>query len=140
MPRYLVQWEIDIAAASSPYHAARQAFEIMQRPGSSANAFTVIEFDSDGESVPVDLSDPSEQWQEVAKAEGWGVFYGGKGATIQRDDEAETFPDDTDAWRYIWQRMQEGSAPHAAALEHVEEDNPDEYELIREFCEAVANG
>ncbi len=67
-------------------------------------------------------------------AEGWGVFYGADGATIQRDDETGTFADDGAAWRYVWQRMQEGSEPHAAALEHVEVDNPDGFAEIRAFC------
>lgn len=55
MRRYLVTWEIDIFDAASPEDAARKAFEIMQRPGTSATVFDVIEHDSNGEAVRVDL-------------------------------------------------------------------------------------
>ncbi|TAA54603.1 hypothetical protein [Shinella sp. JR1-6] len=61
MARYLVMWEIDVVEACSPRHAARQAFEIMQRPGTTATSFTVIEFDSGGEAVSVDLLDGEDE-------------------------------------------------------------------------------
>ena len=57
MPRYLVQWEIDIEGADSPEDAARQAFAYIQRPGTSANVFDVIEHDSNGEAIRVDLDE-----------------------------------------------------------------------------------
>lgn len=59
MPRYLVQWEIDIDA-DSPEDAARQAFAHMQRPGTTANVFDVIEHDAGGEKVRVDLQEIDE--------------------------------------------------------------------------------
>lgn len=55
MPRYLVGWEIDIEDAVSHEDAARQAFVIMQRPNTSATVFDVIEHDTKGEAVRVDL-------------------------------------------------------------------------------------
>lgn len=56
MPRYLVTWEIDIDA-DSPEDAARLAFAHMQRPGTTANVFDVIEHDTNGEAVRVDLEE-----------------------------------------------------------------------------------
>ncbi|QIG69183.1 hypothetical protein EVB78_149 [Rhizobium phage RHph_N1_15] len=55
--RYFVTWEIDVEDADSPEDAARIAAEIMQRPGTTANVFKVIEFDSTGEAVTVDLEE-----------------------------------------------------------------------------------
>ena len=49
---YRILWEIDLDA-DSPRAAARLAWEIMQRPGSTANVFTVI--DSRGQRTQVDL-------------------------------------------------------------------------------------
>ena len=60
MPRYLVTWEIDIEDAVSPEDAARQAFAIVQRPGTSATVFDVIEHDTNGEAVRVDLLEENE--------------------------------------------------------------------------------
>lgn len=59
MPSYLVTWEIDIFDAASPREAAEQAFAHMQRPGTMATAFKVIEHDSGGDAVSVDLLDSS---------------------------------------------------------------------------------
>lgn len=60
MPHYLVQWDIDIVG-SSPLDAARQAFEIMQRPGTTATCFKVIEYDGGGEAVSVDLLESEDE-------------------------------------------------------------------------------
>lgn len=59
MPSYFVTWEIDVFDASSPREAAEQAFAAMQRPGTLATAFKVIEHDSNGEAVTVDLLEDS---------------------------------------------------------------------------------
>jgi hypothetical protein len=59
MPGYIVTWEIDIFGASSPREAAEQAFAHMQRRGTLATAFKVIEHDSNGEAVTVDLLEES---------------------------------------------------------------------------------
>lgn len=59
MPGYFVTWEIDIFDAASPREAAEQAFAAMQRPGTLATAFKVIEHDSGGEAVTVDLLEES---------------------------------------------------------------------------------
>lgn len=54
MARFFVTWEIDVEA-ESPLDAARQAFAIMQKPGTSANCFKVFADDDSGDFVPVDL-------------------------------------------------------------------------------------
>lgn len=56
MARYLVSWEIDIHA-DSPDDAARQAFAHMQRPGTSATVFDVLEYDSNGQAIRVDINE-----------------------------------------------------------------------------------
>ena len=58
MPSYRVLWEIDIDA-DSPRVAAEKAFEYMQLPGTTANAFDV--FAQDGAPCHVDLSDDDEE-------------------------------------------------------------------------------
>lgn len=59
MPSYLVTWEIDVDA-DDPVQAALEAYRLMRAPDSLANVFDVIECDSDGEAVRVDLQ---EQWE-----------------------------------------------------------------------------
>lgn len=54
MPLYRVEWSIDLEA-ETPREAAEMAFQIMQKPGTTATVFDVAEFDSDGEAVRVDL-------------------------------------------------------------------------------------
>lgn len=56
MPRFLVTWTIDIEGQETPLDAARQAFAHMQRPGTSANCFEVIDSET-GEVTTVDLED-----------------------------------------------------------------------------------
>lgn len=56
MPSYLVTWEIDIDADTA-HEAARQAHEIVCRPDTLANVYKVIEHDSNGEAVTVDLEE-----------------------------------------------------------------------------------
>lgn len=57
MKPYLVKWEIDIDA-DSPREAAEKAFEIQQRPGSTANAFVV--YDKEGRRTLVDLEEEED--------------------------------------------------------------------------------
>lgn len=59
MPRYFVTWEIDIDGVDSPRAAAEEAFAHMQRPGTMATVFKVIEHDSGGEAVTIDLLEES---------------------------------------------------------------------------------
>ncbi len=54
--RYRVEWVIDIEA-ESPEDAARQALAIQRKPDSTATVFDVVEYDTDGESVRVDLGE-----------------------------------------------------------------------------------
>ncbi len=58
MGTYHVTWEIDVDA-DSPLEAARQAREL-QRPGSSANVFDVLEHDSEGDIERFDLDEHGE--------------------------------------------------------------------------------
>ena len=60
MARYLVTWEIDIEA-DTPEAAALEAFAHMQRPGTTANFFTVYDERGDGTSVDLEaLATPTE--------------------------------------------------------------------------------
>lgn len=61
MPDYRVTWEIDINA-DSPQEAAKQAWEHMQRPDSTANVFDVV--DSKGNTTRVDLLELEEESDE----------------------------------------------------------------------------
>lgn len=62
MPRYLITWELGPLEYDDPIAAARHAWEIMQRPGSTANVFNVI--DEAGNSTTVDL----QEIEEIANA------------------------------------------------------------------------
>lgn len=53
MGKYLVTWEID-AETDSPVEAAKEAFNIMQRPGTEAVVFEVKD-ETSGERYRVDL-------------------------------------------------------------------------------------
>lgn len=60
MAKFLVTWVIDIEDEDSHVDAARKAFEIMQRPGTTANVFDVQEKLGDtliGEVKRVDLEE-----------------------------------------------------------------------------------
>lgn len=52
---FVAEWTIDIDSAEGPVDAAKQAFAHMQRPGTSANVFTII--DGLGNRFKVDLSE-----------------------------------------------------------------------------------
>ena len=53
--QYFVKWEIDIECDGDPVEAAREAFRITQRPGTSANVFAVL--DDNGVETTVDLEE-----------------------------------------------------------------------------------
>ena len=76
----------------------------------------------------------------LASAEGWDVFDSEGSANgpwqIQKRDETSTFNQDTDAWRYVWQRAERGSLLHQRALEYIKEHNPPEYDAIRQWVGA----
>lgn len=57
---------------------------------------------------------PALSCDQVADAEGWGVFNDGE---IQRDDEANKFASDADALAHVKARAAAGSAPHHEALQ-----------------------
>lgn len=73
-----------------------------------------------------------------ADGEGWGVFDcdGSDNGPwqIQRDDEAEVFEDDDEAWLHVLRRAKAGSAYHQAALDFVKEHNPIEAANIATFA------
>jgi hypothetical protein len=58
MPTYRVEWSIDVEA-DSPVEAAKQAQRMQQRerPDYWVGVFSVIEHDSDGVAVSVDLDE-----------------------------------------------------------------------------------
>jgi hypothetical protein len=51
--KFRVEWDVDAMYADTPLEAAQEAFEIMQRPGTTATCFTVI--GNDGSVTEVDL-------------------------------------------------------------------------------------
>lgn len=53
---YLVRWEINISA-ETPLEAAKDAFRLMQTPGTTANCFSVREERKYARSVTVDLQE-----------------------------------------------------------------------------------
>lgn len=56
MKTYHVQWEIEVDA-DSPKEAAKAALAIQRNPESTATIFDVLEFDTDGDAVRIDLFD-----------------------------------------------------------------------------------
>lgn len=59
MPNFLVKWEINVDA-DDHVEAARKAFEIMQRQGTTANVFGVIDEAAGTPEVKVDLEELDE--------------------------------------------------------------------------------
>lgn len=57
MTSFKVSWEIDIEA-ETPLEAAQQAWDIVRRPSSSANVFTV--YAENGETEKIDLQEHFE--------------------------------------------------------------------------------
>ncbi len=57
MPKYLVQWEVDVDDADRPMEAAEEAWACMQQAGSIANCFSVTDKET-GDSAYIDLTDP----------------------------------------------------------------------------------
>jgi len=70
-------WEIDCDPRATPEDAALEAFMIMQRRGTSANHFTII--DENGTKTEVDLDalweDPAAFWRARERAERETRFY-----------------------------------------------------------------
>ncbi|PWJ81513.1 hypothetical protein C7441_11045 [Pseudaminobacter salicylatoxidans] len=58
MARYLIEWTIDYEGDGGPEEAARWAWEVMHRPHSIANCFTII--DEQGEQTKIDLQEIDE--------------------------------------------------------------------------------
>lgn len=65
MLTYLVTWEIGPEEHPDPIAAARHAWDTMQRPGSTANVFKVI--DDAGNSTTVDLQEIDEATAEATE-------------------------------------------------------------------------
>lgn len=64
MQNYLVEWQINIDA-ETPEDAARQAFAIMQRSGTSATVFDIYPEDTKtGVPVRVDLTQMDQEGEE----------------------------------------------------------------------------
>jgi hypothetical protein len=55
MARYLVTWEIDYEGTGDPEAAARWAWEILRKPHSTANVFTMV--DESGNETKIDLTE-----------------------------------------------------------------------------------
>lgn len=63
--------------------------------------------------------------------EGWSIFsVGGNAYQLQRLDEAEVFKSDEDAWKFVWDKAQEGSFYHQSALNFIHENSPLEWSAI----------
>lgn len=58
---WLVTWKIEIQEASTPKEAAALAFEIVQRPGTWANCFTVKDRET-GEETEIDLDEETSKF------------------------------------------------------------------------------
>lgn len=70
--------------------------------------------------------------------EGWDIFESTGSVDgpyqIQRNDDDAVFKDDSEAWRFVWDKAQSGSEYHRAALDWLKENNPGEYVRIEYWC------
>lgn len=64
MARYLVTWEIDYEGEGDAEAAARWAWEILRKPHSTANVFTMI--DEAGNETKLDLAEIDEERLEAS--------------------------------------------------------------------------
>lgn len=68
-----------------------------------------------------------------AASEGWAIwecFGDGAPFKLCRDDEAEVFADDGDAWAHVLTKAEEGSEYHMSALAFLREHSPEEFQAI----------
>jgi hypothetical protein len=81
---------------------------------------------------------------ELFHSEGWDVFEasgssqndsGDRPFQLQRLDEEAILSDDVEAWKLVWRKAGEGSAPHAKALDFLNQHSPAEYAAILEECQ-----
>lgn len=61
--QYHVSWEIEVYA-ESPREAAEKCLAIHRNPDSTATVFDVIEFESDGEAIRIDLTEDEEDEED----------------------------------------------------------------------------
>lgn len=70
-------------------------------------------------------------------SEGWDIFESAGSVDgpfqIQRNDEDAVFADDSEAWRFVWDKAQGGSAYHKGALDWLREHNPGEVVRIEHW-------
>jgi hypothetical protein len=57
---------------------------------------------------------------------------------LEREDETAIFMDDDSAWQFVFARARAGSAYHAASLEFLKINQPNEYYLILSAQEGVS--
>ena len=54
---------------------------------------------------------------------------------LQRDDEAEVFASDDEAWLFVFRKVAEGSEYHRQAILFLEKESPFEYEAFAAYCD-----
>lgn len=69
--------------------------------------------------------------------EGWAIFHSSGSVDgewqIQRDDEAQVFESDGQAWKFVYDRAQAGSSPHQEALNFLKENCFPEWVRVDHF-------
>lgn len=58
---------------------------------------------------------------------------------LQRDDEANVFEYDDDAWAHVLARARAGSKPHRRALAFIQANNPDYFDMLIETADGLLN-
>ena len=77
----------------------------------------------------------NDDWDNTqAEDEGWAIFTANTGPEfqIQRDDEQGIFEEDEDAWKFVAEQANAGSAYHQQALLFLGANAPEELALIRD--------
>lgn len=78
-------------------------------------------------------------------SEGWDLFQStgtdDEGIyRIERIDEAEVFPDDITAWKFVAHKASCGSRSHKAVLDFIREENPTEWTAMQPYVQRYFNG
>lgn len=73
-----------------------------------------------------------DDWCKTRK----GLRYGHRPYELQRDDDAEIFANDDEAWTFVWLAGLADDPVATRALVFLMQNSPVEYAAIRDFCEA----
>jgi hypothetical protein len=68
--------------------------------------------------------------EELNSFQGFDIFEADTGYEFQKEDENDIFKDDFEAWGFIWEESQKGSALHNKIIEFIKTNNKTNYNWL----------